>query len=629
MESIDMTQKNIDRIGALFPNVITEIKDENGNLRKGINFELLKQELSNDVVNGEECYDFTWVGKKASIIEGNTPIRKTIRPNIEESRDWENTGNLYIEGDNLDALKLLQESYLNSIKMIYIDPPYNTGKDFIYKDNYTIDKDEYDEQIGLYDENENRLFQNTETNGRFHSDWCSMLYPRLKLAQHLLRDDGVIFISIDDNEIRNLKIICDEIFGEMNFLACIVWQKRTSPDARQKISEGHEYLLMYSKIYNNRNDAINLLPITDEQRKMYKNSDNDPRGPWVSSDFTAQSGHATPQQFYTIIGPNGQKYTPPQGTCWKNIESVFKQKLSEGRFWFGKDGNSFPRRKTYLYESEGRTAWTWWTNKDVGHTQEASKELKQLFGISNVFDNPKPVRLIDRLLKLVSSTDSIVLDFFSGSATTAHAVMQLNADDGGNRKFIMVQLPEPCSEESDAFKAGYKNICEIGKERIRRAGDKINAEITNSNIQIKIGEEAKPLIDTGFRVLKVDSTNMKDVYYAANEYSQLMLAGLESNIKDDRTDLDLLYGVLLDWGLPLSLSHKIEEVDGVSVHTVDEGSLVACFADQVSESVVREIAKRQPLRVVFRDSSFANSPDKINVKEIFKLHASNTTVKVI
>ncbi len=619
METADLTQKNIEKIGSLFPNVITEMRDENGKIKKGINFTLLKQELSDDVVDGEECYEFTWVGKKASIVEANTPIRKTLRPCIEESEDWENTENLYIEGDNLEVLKLLQESYLNSVKLIYIDPPYNTGNDFIYKDNYKIEKDEYDEQIGLFDEEENRLFKNTDSNGRFHSDWCSMMYPRLKLAHNLLSEDGVIFISIDDNEIENLKKLCNEIFGERNFVACIVWERAFSPvNLKKHFSESHDYILCYA---NNIDSLIcNGLPRSEETDKNYRNPDNDPRGVWTSSDMTV--GPVVPEKCYEITLPSGRKVTPTSGRCWLFTKSKFEEIVKDNRIWFGENGDSIPRVKKFLSEvKQGITPMTVWKYSEVEHSQEAAQNLKRLFDGKDFFDYPKPVKLIKRMLELYTYSDSLVLDFFSGSATTAHAVMQLNAEDGGKRKFIMVQLPEPCDEKSEAYQAGYKNISEIGKERIRRAGERIKDENKDKEYIYDL--------DIGFRVFKVDSSNMKDVYYSVDEYSQDLLDSLESNIKEDRTDLDLLYGVMLDWGLPLTLKHKMEKFNGATIHTVDEGSLIACFDEKISEEVVREIAKRQPLRVVFRDSSFANCPDKINVTEIFKLLAPDTTVKVI
>lgn len=642
MESIDLTQKNIEKIGKLFPNVITEMRDENGKLKKGINFELLKQELSGDVVDGEECYDFTWVGKKAAIVEGNTPIRKTLRPCIEESKDWENTGNLYIEGDNLDVLKLLQESYLNSIKMIYIDPPYNTGNDFIYKDNFTMGKDEYEEEIGLYDEDDNRLFKNTETNGRFHSDWCSMIFSRIKLARNILSDNGVIFISIDDNELHNLRKICDEIFGEKNFVADIaVVNNLKGRNDKRYIARANERLLMYVKTQNFEEQGLKL-----PEARMSEFNNEDENGKFRLLGLRKRGGADTrlqrPNMFYPIfVNPEDGSVSVTKedkhsievypyksdGTegCWRWGYSTTKNRYNELiAKKVGQDERYDIFEKDYL-ETNGQLRRIKPKSVMSGteySTDGATKQYRDLMGKID-FSNPKPVGFIKDLIdySTESNNEEIVLDFFSGSATTAHAVMQLNAEDGGNRKFIMVQLPEPTDEKSEAFKAGYKNISEIGKERIRRAGEKIKADNKD--------KEGIDYLDIGFRVLKVDTTNMKDVYYAANEYTQSMLAGLESNIKEDRTDLDLLYGVLLDWGLPLSLKHKIEEIEGVSVHTVDEGSLVACFAEKISEKVVREIAKRQPLRVVFRDSSFANSPDKINVEEIFKLLAPNTTVKVI
>jgi adenine-specific DNA-methyltransferase len=625
IESKDNTQENIEKIATLFPNVITEMKDESGKIKKCINFEMLKQELSKDVVDDEERYDFTWVGKKAAIVESNTPIRKTLRPCIEESKDWEDTENLFIEGDNLDVLKLLQESYLNSIKMIYIDPPYNTGNDFIYRDNFNINKDEYEEQIGLYDEDDNRLFQNNQTNGRFHSDWCSMIYPRLKLSYNLLSEDGVIFISMDDNEIKNLRNICDEIFGERNFVGVILWKKKTNGNNMGIIPPVHDYILVYAKNITRLQDIGYEI---DEEfiNKTYSNPDNDNRGPWTTMDLSAN--HKGP--YFSIKNPkSGEEYLPPDGRYWVFNEAEVLKRIKDGRIIFGKSGTSRPVQKVFASERiKGKIrAESWWDKH--GMNEDATSELRELFQVPKIFTHPKPSKLICNLAKIATNNQDIILDFFSGSATTAHAVMQLNAEDGGNRKFIIVQLPEETDENSEANKAGYKNICDIGKERIRRAGEKIKSEIEKNNKQVKIGEGSNNVLDVGFRVLKVDSTNMKDVYYSANEHTQSMISDLEFNIKEDRTDLDLLYGVMLDWGLKLSLSHKIEEVEGIKVHIVDEGSLVACFENKVSENAIREIAKCQPLRVVFRDSSFENSPDKINVAEIFKLLAPNTTIKVI
>lgn len=458
MESIDMTVQNIEKIGALFPNCITETKDANGKLKKAINFDLLRQMLSGDVIEGDEAYEFTWAGKKAAIVEANKPIRKTLRPVLKDETvptgadsdgnpycstagvEWNNTENLYIEGDNLEVLKLLQESYLGKVKMIYIDPPYNTGNDFIYHDDFKQSVDDYDTESGVYDEEGNRMFKNTDSNGRFHSDWCSMIYSRLALARNLLSDDGAIFISIDDNEMENLRNICNEIFGKSNFVGQFIWQRRTSPDMRKVVSTAHDYIVTYAKSAENIVNTINKVRLTERDASNYSNPDNDPRGPWTSSDFTAQGFR--PNQMYEITTPGGAKYTPPEGKCWKNVESEFLKQCEEGRMWFGKDGNGFPRRKTYLLEREGKNVWTWWSNSEVGHSQEATQEVKNLFDGHSYFDYPKPVRLLSKIVQIGTHEKSIVLDFFSGSATTAHAVMKLNAEDGGNRKYIMIQLPE-------------------------------------------------------------------------------------------------------------------------------------------------------------------------------------------
>ncbi len=613
MESPDLTAQNIEKLAALFPNCITEAPDGRGGIQRAVNFELLKQILSPNVIDGDEAYEFTWVGKKASIVEANKPIRKTLRPCPEESKDWDTTENLYIEGDNLEVLKLLQESYLGKVKMIYIDPPYNTGNDFIYADDFMHSQEEENEQMGMYDEDENRLFKNTDTNGRFHSDWCSMIYSRLMLARNLLTDNGVIFISIDDRELDNMLKLCNEIFGESNFVANIIWQKKYSPqnDARY-FSNMHDYVLCYAK-HQNRVDSEggwvrNLLPRKEEQNNRYKNPDNDPRGPWKAADLTSKTkaaGHS-----YAIITPSGRKVFPTQGRQWAPAYSTYCHLLEDNRIWFGTNGDNVPSQKVFLSEvQDGQVPNTIWFRDEVGDSQSALKELFTLMD-GKYFDTPKSVNLIKRMAYLGINSDDIVLDFFSGSATTAHAVMQLNAEDGGHRKFIMVQLPEPCGEKSEAYKAGYKNICEIGKERIRRAGEKIKAEspLTTQDL------------DVGFRVLKLDDTNMKDVYYTSDEYDQKMLAGLESNIKEDRSDLDLLFGCLLDWGLPLSLPYTSEQIEGCTVHTYNEGDLIACFDENIPERVVKEIAKRKPLRAVFRDAGFASSPEKINVFEIFKFY---------
>lgn len=633
-ESPDMTAQNIDRIAALFPNCITEMLDEERSTpekkvyKRAVNFELLKQMLSPDVVDGDEAYEFTWVGKKAAIVEANKPIRKALRPVLKDetiptgadsegkpycssgSKDWDTTENLYIEGDNLEVLKLLQESYLGKVKMIYIDPPYNTGNDFIYADDFMRSQEEENEQMGMYDEDENRLFKNTDTNGRFHSDWCSMIYSRLMLARNLLTDDGVIFISIDDGEVGNLRKICDEVFGANNFLANLIWEKKyTVANDALFFSDNHDHILCYVKdVFK---FSIGKLPRTDEMNAAYKNPDNHPKGPWKATPLHAKSGSAESASF-TYTFKNGVTFKPPVGTYSRYSAETLKKYDENNEIWFGRDGTAVPSRKTFLCDlkNTGIVPRTIIPFSVGGHNHEAVDEVRALMQ-DNLFTNPKPTKLLRHLATIANCSDnSIILDFFSGSATTAHAVMQLNAEDGGHRKFIMVQLPEPCDEASEAYKAGYKNICEIGKERIRRAGDKIKSESPMTTQDL----------DIGFRVLKLDDTNMKDVYYAPDDYDQGMIVGLESNIKDDRTDLDLLFGCLIDWGLPLSLPYKSEQIDGCTVHTYNDGDLIACFDTNIPESVVKEIAQRRPLRAVFRDSGFASSPEKINVFEIFKLY---------
>ena len=651
MESPDMTAQNIDRIAALFPNCVTEMLDEEHSTpekkvyKRAVNFELLKQMLSPDVVDGDEAYEFTWVGKKAAIVEANKPIRKTLRPCVAESKDWDTTKNLYIEGDNLEVLKLLQESYLGKVKMIYIDPPYNTGNDFIYADDFMRSQEEENVQMGMYDEDENRLFKNTDTNGRFHSDWCSMIYSRLMLARNLLTEDGVIFISIDDNEQENLKKICDEVFGAENFIAQLIWEKKFAPQNDDKyITAVHDYILVYAKVKSMWSPKLQKR--NDDALQKFKNPDNDPRGVWTSGDLTSKTkaqGHS-----YAIVSPSGKAFYPPEGRQWAPAYETYLKLKDDNRLWFGENGTNVPRQKQFLSEIQsGIVPTSILFYSECGHNQEAKKELISLMsGIGNSFETPKPTRLLRKVLGLVNlSDDDIVLDFFSGSATTAHAVMQLNYEDKGHRKFIMVQLPEACDAKSEAYRAGYKNICEIGKERIRRAGAEIQQDraieigthkhewnqtcyyVEHKEECDKLGhlpdeyfEKEFPPVDTGFRVLKLDDSNMKDVYYAPDDYDQGMLAGLESNIKDDRTDLDLLFGCLIDWGLPLSLPYKSEQIDGCTVHTYNDGDLIACFDANIPESVVKEIAQRKPLRAVFRDSGFASSPEKINVFEIFKLY---------
>ena len=641
-ESPDMTAQNIDRIAALFPNCITEMLDEEHSTpekkvyKRVVNFELLKQMLSPDVVDGDEAYEFTWVGKKAAIVEANKPIRKTLRPCVAESKDWDTTENLYIEGDNLEVLKLLQESYLGKVKMIYIDPPYNTGNDFIYADDFMRSQEEENEQMGMYDEDENRLFKNTDTNGRFHSDWCSMIYSRLMLARNLLTDDGVIFISIDDNEVDDLMKIANDVFGKDNFLACFPRVTKKAGKTTDAIAKNHDYILAYGK---NASPTLFLPSHTDEgfrfsdeyeaQRGKYKLNqtlDYDSLQYSASLDYpiTVEGETFYPGQSYEKYLDRKNGNHARADWAWRWSKELFDFGYENGFIVIKKyDGYSRIYTKTYQNCKIAKTA-SGFTIEYIQRTKAIStlefveneysndnskKNLTSLFE-SSVFDYSKPTALLKTLTQYSSATDDIVMDFFSGSATTAHAVMQLNAEDGGHRKFIMVQLPEPCDEASEAYKAGYKNICEIGKERIRRAGDKIKSESPMTTQDL----------DIGFRVLKLDDSNMKDVYYAPDDYDQGMLAGLESNIKDDRTDLDLLFGCLIDWGLPLSLPYKSEQLGGCTVHTYNDGDLIACFDANIPESVVKEIAQRKPLRAVFRDSGFASSPEKINVFEIFKLY---------
>lgn len=615
-ETVSGAQLNMDALYQICPQCFTESKDpKTGEIKHAVDFEKLRLLLGDNVAEGDERYDFTWVGKRAALQEAAKPIRKTLRPCPEESVNWENTKNLYIEGDNLEVLKLLQNSYMGKVKMIYIDPPYNTGNDFVYHDDFHQSKQDYDLFSGDVNEEGERLVKNTESNGRFHSDWCSMIYSRLMVARSLLTDDGVIFVSIDDCEQRNMKSICDEIFGEANFVTQIVWQKIHSikNDARY-FSENHEYALIYAK--NKDSYKVVLLPRTEEMNSRYKNPDNDARGPWQSGDLVA-SGERTNGHYIIKSPKTGKEFDVPQGKHWVYSEENLRNMVADNQIWFGEDGNSFPRKKRFLSDvQDGRTPSTIWLSEEVGHNQTATREVKLLFDDNKYFDFPKPVSYIKQMLQVSSKNDSLILDFFSGSATTAHAVLQLNSEDGGNRKFIMVQWPEETEEDSEAYKAGFKSICEIGKERIRRAGKKILEEQKAKQGDLFTGEQKK--LDVGFRVFKCADSNMKDVYYSPADYSQELLLGLEDNIKEDRNDLDLLFGCMLDWGVTLDLPLRIEKVDGVNIHIVNEGDLVACFEKHIPESVIDHIASLLPMRVVLRDSCFDESKEKMNFFEIFK-----------
>ena len=626
-ETPDLTSENIEKIAALFPNCITEMPDEERSTpekkvyKRAVNFELLKQMLSPDVVDGDEAYEFTWVGKKAAIVEANKPIRKTLRPCVAESKDWGTTENLYIEGDNLEVLKLLQESYLGKVKMIYIDPPYNTGNDFIYADDFKMESEEWKVESGEWSEEGDRLFKNTDTNGRFHSDWCSMIYSRLMLARALLKDDGAICISIDSGELTSLKEMCDEVFGASNYRNTILTRRRIkslnsqfADNGLYSLNVGFEYVLIYAKSPAFLMKAIRMkkenAPAKGRWDVFWSNADR-PTMRYDILGFTPETGQwRNSEDRAKIAVANYQKYQQEyegkislEEYAEKTGITDFIRRIPNGT---GKNGGV----QHWVAPSDTMLRTSNWTDIEVS---QIGKE------IDLPFDNPKSKQLMMELVKLCDCAASdLILDFFSGSATTAHAVMQLNAEDGGHRKFIMVQLPEPCDEKSEAYKAGYKNICEIGKERIRSAGEKILKEQLANNNSTLNSPNSK--LDIGFRVLKLDSTNMKDVYYAPCDYDQDFLHQLESNIKDDRTDLDLLFGCLIDWGLPLSLPYKSEQIDGCTVHTYNDGDLIACFDANVPESVVKEIAKRKPLRAVFRDSGFESSPEKINMFEIFKLY---------
>lgn len=649
MESVDMTAQNIEKIGALFPNCITEMLDEerstpeNKVYKKAINFELLKQMLSGDVLEGDEAYEFTWVGKKAAIVEAFKPTKKTLRPCKDESVNWDNTENIYIEGDNLEVLKLLQESYLGKIKMIYIDPPYNTGNDFIYRDEFRLSRDEYNKENGLFDVDNNRLFKNTDSNGRFHSDWCSMIYSRLLLSRNLLSDDGAIFISIGDDEVYNLLVICNEIFGESNFISIVPRIAKRTSDKGTHFKPTKDYVIVFAKnkgflnefgIPKDRDEKD--YPYIDEDGRRYKKS---------GASLFQPSLDSRPNQRYYIEAPDGSLIIPP-GNVFpeeKRDASKVKPQSNVDKVWRWSVDTYLNKKDLLIFtkasaqnplldENGNQSKWNIYPKvyfdediesslhpEDVIYDYPNSQAAKELKALDIPFDFAKPVELIKFLISLVDSENMIVLDFFSGSGTTAHSVMKLNADDGAKRKYIMVQLPEIIEQTSEAAKKGYSNICQIGMERIKRAAKQIADE--------------KPIvvdsIDTGFRVFKLDESNMNDVYYSAGEYTQDLLSALESNVKPDRNDLDLLFGCLLEWGLPLSLPYSSEQIAGCTVHNYNDGDLIACFDENVPESVIKEIAKRQPLRAVFRDSSFANSPSKINVGEIFKLMAPDTRVKVI
>lgn len=622
MMSSDIIQENIDYIAEKFPNALLEVIDENGKLVKKIDFEILRQELSSVIIDEkQERYQMTWPDKKKSMLLANSKINATLRPVKEKSVDFESTENLYIEGDNLEVLKLLRETYLGKVKMIYIDPPYNTGNDLVYEDDFSQSTNEYKVNSKQYDEQGNRLFSNNESNGRFHTDWLNMMYPRLKVAKDLLIEDGVIFISIDDNEYDNLKKICDEIFGARNFIVNIIWQKKFSPqnDATY-FSNMHDYILCYAKKKKENKNAYGwerYLLKRDVMPSNYSNPDNDPRGPWSSGDFTAEG--PTPNCIYEIVAPNGQIHLPPQGKRWVYNKENYEQLRKENRFWFGKNGDAFPRIKRYWSEvQQGMVPNSMWFYEEVGHTQEAKQECNKLFECA-IFDYPKPVRLLKRIIEISTKNNDLILDFFSGSGTTAHAIIEKNIEDNFRRKFILVQLPEICDTKTEAFKNGYTNLCEIGEERIKRVGNKIKNESNFNEINI----------DFGFRVLKLDSSNMKDVYYNPNKIDQNLFDSMIDNVKEDRTPLDLLFQVMLELGIELSAKIEEKEYDGKKYFIVNENDIVACFDKNINNDLVKELATIKPIYAVFRDASFESDSANINCEQIFKSISPSTNIKVL
>lgn len=632
MHTQDIVDVNVGIIGKLFPNCLTERIGENGRLEHAIDFDKLRVELSKGIVEGQqERYQFTWPGKREAMRIANTPTNMTLRPDRESSVDFDNTGNLYIEGDNLEVLKLLREDYLGKVKMIYIDPPYNTGNDFVYEDDFSQTAGEFRDKSGMFDEDGNMILQNyevnSESNGRFHTDWLNMIYPRLKVARDLLTEDGVIFISIDDNEVENLRKVCDEVFGERNFIAQLIWERAYSPknDARF-ISNSHDYVIMFAK--NIDNYVIGRLDRTDEANARYQNPDNDPRGVWKPSDLSVKTYNA--ECDYPITTPTGRIIEPPAGRCWRLSKKAFFERLQDNRIWFGSDGNSVPCIKRFLTELkyDGMAPTSILFYKEVGHSQEGAKEVVSLFGDKGVFDGPKPVRLLQRLITLANlKDDSIVLDFFSGSATTAHALMKTNLEKGTDRKFILVQLPEKVSDKKKD--QGYGTICEIGKERIRRAGKKILEELATKKAENGLfDKESEPTrLDVGFRVLKLDTSNMQDVYYTPEDSSAATL--FDDNVKPDRTPEDLLFQVMLEYNLPLSAKIERKTIAGKEVFSVNDDYLIACFDENVNETVITEVAKRKPLYFIMRDSSLSSDQVADNFEQIFNAYSKDTIRRIL
>ena len=618
MQTANLVDENIKKIGELFPNCLTETLDENGRPQTAIDFDQLRQELSKDIVEGpEERYQFTWPDKRNAIRLANAPTTDTLRPCREESVNFDTTQNLYIEGDNLQVLKLLRENYLGKVKMIYIDPPYNTGNDFVYNDNFDQDKQEYGHNSGQYDADGHQLVTNTESNGRFHTDWLNMIYPRLKVAKDLLSEDGVIFISIDENEIQNMRKVIDEIFGASNFVSQLGWQKVYSPKNQARyFSNDYEFVLCYAKSLDQF--RINLLPRTEQMNARYKNPDNDPRGPWKPGDCVGNGVRA--RGYYDVVSPiTGKVFNVPQGKHWVYAPENMEKMIKENMIWFGVDGNAFPSVKQYLSEVSGRRPSSLLLYEDYGHTDMAKKDVIKLFpDFEKVpFDTPKPVKLIKMLSTIGSNESDIILDFFSGSATTAQAIMELNSENQSTRKFILVQIPEVLDDNKDAKNKGLLTIADVGKERIRRAGKKIKEEspLTTQDL------------DTGFRVLKLDSSNMQDVYYTPEEFDQRDL--FEDNIKPDRTEEDLLFQTMIDLGIELSAKIEQTQIAGKTVWNVSDGYLMACFDKDVNETTIKEIAKMKPFYFVMRDASMATDNVADNFEQIWSEYSKDTVRRIL
>ena len=626
----DLTAENIDKLIQLFPEVATEVRDsQTDEVKLAVDFDTLRDKLGDVAEGTRERYQFTWPGKHKARVEARTAIAKTLRPAKERSKDWDTTKNLYIEGDNLDALKILRESYAGKIKLIYIDPPYNTGHDFIYNDDFSKSNTDNRLESGDYNEEGDQLVANPESNGRFHSDWCSMMYPRLLLARDLLTDDGSIFISIDDGENRNLRNLCDEIFGAQNFVDTIIWQKRYSPqNAVQWFSENHDFILVYAK--NKSLWYPNLLQRSTEMDSRYTNRDNDPRGPWKAVDSTAQAGHGTAAQFYTLHSPNGKTHTPPDGRCWLYTQPVMEKMIADNRIWFGTDGNNVPAVKRFLSEvKQGVACQTIWTYEEVGHSQEGKRELKSLFPEGIPFDTPKPVRLMQRILNVASEEDSLILDFFSGSASMGEAVMRTNAEDGGNRRYILVQLPETPKFSQALTDEGIQNLCDVGEERLRRSGAAITHGLSFSNQSVESLNDVPKIPDVGFRILHLDSTNYRSLYVNPGSYDQDQIAIAVDNLKSDRSSLDLLFETLPTFQLEYSSSIgtlNAPVFKGYTVFNVNDGQLLACFDENIPETLVHALAHRdpRPSYVVVAEKSLPDSAAKTNFAEIFRQSADST-----